>query len=187
MPRTKKLALLTGTVICLCVGSVLLFAASRRSKIFDRYQVEGVTFKIRVSGYYQAFPFSLPGARYVFESAPINSENWQEIVTYDADQRIPLRKDQIHFVGDQIAYAYVAYYYMVTTNGGAKWFVWDANKELPTEEIMERYNLWPGVETVEMHSDGRGTMTLLPFISSRERGPKLHTSDYGHYWSLNPK
>jgi hypothetical protein len=175
-----------GALIVLIGVSVLLYASSQRRKAFDEFEVAGPTFRIRVSAYHDSAPLSLPGALYVFRSAPLNSESWHEILTYKADEPVSITDDRIRFVHNHIAYAYLGNYYMVTTDSGSKWFVWDANKQLPVQEIMQQRNLWPAIKAIEMQPDGRGTMTLFPYLNKGEKGPSLKTSDYGYHWSIDP-
>jgi hypothetical protein len=94
-------------------------------------------------------------------------------------------RDQIRLMNDRVAYAFIGNYYMATTDSGRTWFVWDANTELPVEQIMDRYNLWPAVKTIEMQSDGAGRMTLYQYSNERERGPDLHTLDFGRRWTMD--
>jgi|SRR5882672_628092 len=185
--RTRKktyilvtLALVVGIFAC----SILLYAASQRSKAFDKFEVANSEFRIRVTAYREFVPFALPGARYVFQSAAVGSEDWHEIITYKADQVMSMPGDQIRFVLNHVAYVFIGNYYIVTTDSGRTWFVWDANKELPVEEFMKRYNLWPAIKEIDMQSDGTGKMTLYQYLDKRERGPVLLTSDYGHHWTL---
>jgi hypothetical protein len=166
------------------VGGIFLFAGPQTDRAFDEFEVRGSVFRVRVSAYHDSQPLTLPGARYVFRSASVDSDKWKEILVYKADQPVSLRDGHIRFVQDRIAYAFVDNYYMVTTDGGQEWFVWDANKQLPVEELKRRYNLWPAITGVEMSPDGRGSMTLVSFLSNRTPKPKLSTSDYGHHWSI---
>lgn len=172
-------------LIGISAGSAMLYAPSQRRKAFDEFEVAGATFRIRVSAYHDSATLALPGTIYVFRSAPLNSENWQEILTYKADEPVLIKDDHIRFVQDHIAYAYLGNYYLVTIDNGNKWFIWDANKELPVQQIMQQHNLFPAIKAVEMQSDGRGTMTLYPYLNKAEKGPNLKTSDYGYHWSID--
>jgi hypothetical protein len=169
------------------VCSILLYAASQRPKVIDKYEIANEEFRIRVTAYQEHSSYALPGARYVFQSAAVASEDWHEILIYKTDQPIPIPRNQIRFVHDRVAYIFVGNYYAVTTDSGRTWFVWDANKELPVEEFMQRYNLWPAVKEINMQSDGTGRMTLHQYITKSERGPDLYTSDYGHHWILDER
>jgi hypothetical protein len=87
--------------------------------------------------------------------------------------------DQIRFVLDHVAYVFIGNFYMVTTDSGRTWFVWDANKELPAEQFMQRYNLWPAIKEMNVQSDGTGTMRLYSYLNKREIGrtSMLRTTD----------
>lgn len=184
--KRKRRSYFLGAMVLIGIsaGSVLLYASSQRGKAFDEFEVAGATFRVRVSAYRDSAPFALPGATYVFRSAPLNSENWQEILTYKADEPVPINDAHIRFVQNHIAYAYLGNYYLVTIDSGNKWFVWDANKELPVQQIMQQHNLFPAIKAIEMQPDGIGTMTLSPYLNKGEKGPNLKTSDYGYHWSI---
>lgn len=172
-------------MIVVSAGGLLLYASSQRHRAFDEFEVTGTTFRIMVSAYHDSSPFALPGAVYVFRSAPLHSEKWQEILRYKADEPVSLKDGHIRFVQDHIAYAYLGNYYLVTIDSGNKWFVWDANKQLPVQQVMQQHNLFPSIKAIEMQPDGRGTMTLYPYLNKPEKGPNLTTSDYGYHWSID--
>lgn len=182
--KSKVLVLITSALIVgLTMCSLLLYAASQRRKVFDKYEMANEKFRIRVTAYHEHVPFTLPGARYVFQSAPIGSENWNEILTVSVDDAIPIPRDQSSFVLDHVGYMFFSNYYMVTIDSGRTWSVWDANKDLPVEH--KQYNLWPAVKKVKMRADGVGTMTLYQWISKEDKGPDLVTSDYGEHWTID--
>lgn len=171
-------------VVGISAGSLLLYGASQRSKAFDEFEVANTDFRIRVTAYHEFFQYALPGARYVFQSTAVGSEDWHEIMTFKADQAISIPRDQVRFVNGRVAYGFIGNYYMATSDSGRTWSVWDANKELPVKQIMERYNLWPAIKEIDMQPDGTGRMTLYQYVTKAEKGPDLHTSDYGRHWTI---
>ena len=175
------LALVVGISIC----SIFLYGASQRSKAFDKFEMANAEFRMRVTAYHEFAPYALPGARYVFQSSAAGSEDWHEILTFKADQAISIPRNQIRLMNDRVAYAFIGNYYMATTDSGRTWFVWDANTELPVEQMMDRYNLWPAITTIDMQSDGAGRMTLYQYSNERKRGPDLHTLDFGRRWTMD--
>lgn len=97
---------------------------------------------------------------------------------------MPIPRRQIRFVSDQIGYIFRDSYYMMTTDGGLTWLVWDANRELPVKEFMQQYNLWPAIEDIELQPNGTGKMRLYQYLTAREKGPLLLTADYGRHWKI---
>lgn len=174
-------------IAALTIG-LLVWAAypfgSQGLRALDRWEAANATFKVRVT-VYAGKEFPAPGVSYVFQSAPADSDDWQAIVAIPADQPISKRNDWFRFVSEGVGYTFLGSHYMVTTDGARTWFVWDANKEVPVEEFMQRHNLWPAVEEVEVRPDGGGRMTLYRYLSGRERGPDLRTTDYGRHWTID--
>ena len=154
-----------------------------RDMMFDQFEAANPTFKIRVTAYNERFVFP-PGSYYAFESAPSGSNVWKTIITVPTDQAEPIPRNQIQFVNNHIAYIFFGSYYMVTIDGGGTWLLWDANKELPVEQFMKEYNLWPAIKEVELKADGTGKMTLSEIQKERGKGPALFTTNYGQHWSI---
>lgn len=174
------LTLMVGISAC----SIFLYAASQHRKAFDELEVANAKFRMRVTAYDEVAPFALPGARYVFQSAPLTSTAWIDVLTVKADQAAPIPRNQIRFVSNEIGYFFIDNYYTVTTDGGRTWFVWDANKELPVRQFIKDYNLWPAIKEIHLDSTGAGRMTLYQYLSEREKGPELFTLDFGRHWAL---
>jgi hypothetical protein len=132
-------------------------------------------FRIRV----QMFPeegmgFAL-GAFYRFESAPLSSHQWKEIMMVRMDDPDPIPKDHIRFLSRGIAYVFTLEHYAVTTDEGKSWTVWYIVTDLPDYQHKRAV-----IREVQLADDGKGTMTLEPFGHNLRQ---LFTTDYGRHWT----
>ncbi len=163
--------------------SILLLSAcglgSRpdRGNLIDQWQTSNEVLKIRVSQYDEKGAI-VSGTYYVFECAPLESDNWQEIMTFRHDDRVGIPKDQVRFVSNQIGYVYMGWMYAVTKDAGANWSVWDAKKDLPNWQCCN-YGL---VRDVRIGLDNAGVMRLNLTPQRRGEAPELHTKDFGQHW-----
>lgn len=182
---TVKRAIITTLTVALFISLyvVYVFCSSTKDSDFDTWEVANAVFKIRVTPRKEMAAFT-PGVFYSFHSAPVNSDNWNEIKTIKVDQPAPELRNQIRFTSDVVGYIFVSRYFIVTTDSGRSWQFWDAEKSLPDSQYLRKLNLWPAVKEVELQPDGNGTMVLYPISDKLEKGPTLHTTDYGRHWSL---
>lgn len=150
----------------------------RGKKVIEAWETTNNSFKVSVTAYAEEHGGFVPGAYYVFRSARIGSENWQEIMTFRHDDPVPIPRDQVRFVNEQIGYVFMVYNYGVTTDAGATWFVWDITSGLPDWQHNRAY-----IKDVRIASDGTGTMKLN-HILQRPEVLELHTKDYGRHWSV---
>ncbi|NOT58764.1 MAG: hypothetical protein HOP19_00925 [Acidobacteria bacterium] len=159
---------------------VLVFYACRPhpGERVEVYDTANHSFRIRVSRYAERNGGLVPGAYYVFQSAPLNSEKWRDIMTFRHDDPNPIPRDQIRFVNDNVGYVFMGWMYAVTTDGGASWAVWDAQQDLPKWQCCN-YRL---IGDVKLAADGLGTMTLNPIPERSGEVPQLYTRDYSRHW-----
>jgi len=66
----------------------------------------------------------------------------------------------------------------VTTDGGARWSVWDATHDLPNWQCFN----YRFIQDVTITEDGHGVMRLNPIENQRGEVPELRTNDYGTHW-----
>lgn len=173
------IAIITFT-IGVSVWGVWFFNDSARGEVYDSWETANAVFKIRIAAYKEMAAFT-PGAYYVLQSTAIGSNDWREIITIKTDEPHPIRREQLRFVSDHVAYIFMSTYYIVTTDGGHTWFVWDGNRDVPNGR---QYNLSPAPKEVDIQPDGTGRMVLYPFFQEREKGPDLYTTDYGRHWDM---
>ena len=151
---------------------------SRNGKILDKWETRNNSFRVRVISYAEKRGF-VPGAYYVFESSPVMSDQWREIMTFRHDDPVPIPRNQVRFVSEQVGYIFMGWMFAVTTNGGSDWSVWHADIDLPGWECCN-YKL---IKSVTILSDGSGEMILSPIPGRKGEVPTLQTKDYGRHWS----
>jgi hypothetical protein len=120
----------------------------------------------------------LAGTYYLFESAKPGTNEWQQIVMFRHDDRPPIPRDQVRFVGDDVAFVFMGWVYAVSTDRGASWSVYDATRNLPGWRCCN-YGL---IKNVDLWPDGTGVMTLKPILGRTGEVSELRTRDYGVHW-----
>jgi len=138
----------------------------------------GKTFKFRVEAYDERNTF-VGGAYYDFRSAPISSENWQTIMTFRHDDPVPIPRKNVRFVNEEVAYAFMGWKYVITTDSGKTWSLWNAEKDLARWQCCN-YQL---IKDVEVKRNGSGKMIMEPIPGRRGELPELHTTDFGRHWT----
>src|SRR5262245_51653458 len=108
-----------------------LFGSPHAGAIAETWETSTGALRIRIDRHNEENSF-LPGAYYVFRSAPVGSEAWRDIISFRHDDRVPIPRDQVRLVNDQVAFVFMGWIYAVTTDDGATWSVWDAEHELPS-------------------------------------------------------
>lgn len=164
----------------LSIWGVVYFNILRHDEMYDQIEVRNQTFKIRITAYTEKGVL-LPGVYFVLRSAPVNSDQWKDVLAVHGDEPIPLRREQLGLVTDRTGYGFIGTHYLLTTNAGNDWSSWDAEKHLPDDEY-QRTNRARYIEEVQILPDGNGRLRLGRFSSERERGPDLFTSNYGLHW-----
>jgi len=175
----SKLVSLCGLVL-LASTCHLLLSPRQGTRINERWEASNGTFRVRVTAYAEENGGFVAGAYYVFESALVGSENWGTIMTVRHDDPVPIPREQVHFVNDQVGYAFMLYKYAVTTDGGASWFIWDAVERLPSWRAHRAF-----IGGVWLEQDGMGKMVLTP-LTGQAKAIDLYTRDYGRNWGVQP-
>lgn len=170
--------LLIGASTVLIVLCGVVACQSRRGQITDTWETANKTFKVRVRRYAEDNGGFVAGAYYVFESAPLGSENWAQIMTFRHDDPVEIPREQVRFVNDQIGYAFMVYKYAVTVDAGRTWFTWYAVKDLPDWRLTR-----PVIDNVEIDPDGKGIMMLTQLATRSKGAAVLRTLDYGRHWT----
>lgn len=167
-----------GVLLPLCGG--VIGCHSQRGKITEAWETANTTFKVRVRRYEEQNGGFVGGGYYVFESAQLGSDNWGKIMTFRHDDPVPIPREQVRFVNDRIAYAFMGWMYAVTTDAGTGWSVWNAEADLPKWQCCN-YAL---IQNVSVESDGTGLMTLNPIPQRPGEVPELLSTDYGKHWNV---
>jgi hypothetical protein len=179
--KSKFLFLVAGALVILLSAVCILFS-SRRGKVLESWQTGNIAFAIRVTAHSETLSLpGLGGAYYVFDSNTVGSKRWTEILVFRHDTSVWIPRDQLRFVNDKIGYVFMGWMYGVTTDAGATWSVWNAERDLPNWQCCN-YNL---IKDVKIAPDGVGTMRLNPIPQRRGEVPELHTIDYGRHWSVD--
>lgn len=109
-----------------------------QDEIYDQREVANESFKMRITAHKEKGVF-LPGVYFVFRSAAVESDKWQYVKTVKGDEPISIRRQQLGFVGPRIGYGFIGSHYMVTTNAGNNWAIWDAEKQCSTTNTKTTY------------------------------------------------
>jgi hypothetical protein len=117
------------------------------------------------------------GAYYVFEQRRASDEAWKQILIFRSDDALPIPKDQIRAVNDEVVYFFIGWVYGVTSDGGKGWSVWDAEKDLSGWKPAN----YKFIKDVQLTAEGRGKMSLNPIRFDRDT---LFTDDFGRSWSI---
>jgi hypothetical protein len=147
-------------------------------EIRETYETSNHAFRVRVNNHAEENGGFVAGAYYVFQSAPINSDQWRDIMVFRHDDPDPIPRDQIRFVNESTGYVFMGWMCAVTTDKGASWSVWDARQDLPKWQCCN-YGL---VSDVRLEADGTGAMRLNPIPGRSGEVPELRTNDYGKHW-----
>jgi hypothetical protein len=122
----------------------------------------------------------LEGTYYRFEAAPLESNNWRTIFTLRHDDRPEIPRDQVRFINDETAYAFMGHIFAASTDAGVTWSVWDAERELK-DGLCSRLCF---IEAIDIKVDGTGTMKVVPVSDRPGPVPELRTKDFGFHWSM---
>jgi hypothetical protein len=170
--KIATLLYLTAAIVTGCELS-----RSQRGKVVDTWEATNGSFRIQIEQYEEQSTYPAPaGAYYVFRSAVNVSDSWNEIMTFRHDDPVPIPRDHVHFVNEQVAYVFMGWLYAVTTDGGRTWSVWNGSKD-PAFSKTYNYKL---IREVSISSEGNGKM-LLKLIGDTK--VELKTKDYGRRWA----
>lgn len=186
MPESSNLmsAIAVSCRLAVLVASTMLVFAgacgSRRGEnVHETWEASNHILKIRIRKFDERWPF-LPHNYFTVETAAAGSEKWRERLSWRGDEGTPIYPEQVQMVNEQFVYAFATTTYVVTTDAGATWSEWDAERKLPSLP-------YPGqVALLEprVSADGRGTMVLHYRDKNGFTKAQLNTTDYGVRWTL---
>ncbi len=180
MKRFKISVAIVGCLVVIAFVVGLFFPPTELGELTARWELAGNTFKIRVSRYAERRFRLVGGAHYVFESAALDSDEWNEIMRFRHDDPDYVPQDQVRFINNHIGYVFMGWMYAVTSDGGSSWHIWRADKNLSGWECCN-YGL---IQDVRIAPDGSGMMRLNPIPQRQGEVPELQTKDYGREWSI---
>ena len=174
----RILILFIALVLGASIWGIGHFYQGTRGKVLEQWETANATFRVRVTAYKEK-ALIVPGAIYVFQSAPKGSEKWHEIMALKFDDPVPIPREQVRFVDDSTGYAFMGETYAVTTDGGHTWTLWNSEVALKDRaDVLSR-----SIEKVDVNPDGTGRMQLYEHPYQRGAVPILRTQDYGRHWS----
>lgn len=171
--------LLFGVLVVATWPLATLFLPPRVGAIAETWETSNGKFKVRIDRHYEENGGFVPGAYYVFHSAPDGSDTWRDVMIFRHDDPVPIPRNQVRFLNDRVSYVFMGWMYAVTTDGGANWSVWSAQTDLPKWDCCN-YRL---IGNVNIGEDGTGTMILNTIPQRQGEVPQLHTNDYGRHWN----
>jgi hypothetical protein len=160
-------------VACSLIGCT---PAPNLNQVFETY-VTDLPPRVRVTSHPDKSLYAA-GTFYRFEVLPVGAEHWREVTTFLHDDAIPIPREQMRRVTDQIAYFFIGWTCAVTADGGQTWAVWTAARDLPNWQCCN-YRL---IRDMTIREDGSGTMLCDTLEGHSGEVPRLETADFGHTW-----
>jgi hypothetical protein len=160
----------------LSLSCVILTRPHRSTAPLETWLRENKAFRIRVTSYEEE-DANVSGTYYVFESTSKGSAAWHEIMTLRHDDRPDLPKNQIRFLNE---YLFMEWMYVVTTDGGNSWSVWDATRDVPDWEWSKNGI----IRDVRIEPDGSGVMLLTAIADPNSKSPTFRSHDFGRHWQV---
>jgi hypothetical protein len=147
-----------------------------KAEVVETWQSTNTPFQIRIQKHIERGG----GAYYDFQSAPAQSNDWQEIMSFRHDDPVEIPKDAVHFTNERVAFLSMGWLYAVTTDGGRNWRVSESAKFLTGEERCG-YNC---IEDLRIDSNGWGEVKINLISSSAHKLKILQTADFGETWHV---
>ena len=144
-------------------------------------EVPGPAFTVRISAFPEEHGGFVPGAYYRFESRG-DGKNWVTAMEFRHDDPVPIPRQNVRFLTPESAFVFMGWKYAITTDGGKRWRVWNAETDLAGWHCCN-YRL---IRQVELSQNGRGKMILSPIQDRPGEVPELVTSDFGVHWAPPP-
>jgi hypothetical protein len=172
--RIVSVRLRAGVWAC---GLVLVAASwGCRGDVVESWEATNHTLKVRVRKFKERPDLIvMPNFHFSFEVAAPQSKQWREIMSWIVDDPIPVQRQQVQFVSERVVYAFGNWQYVVTTDGGRTWSVWDAKRKIPRFRIAL-------IAKVHILPDGTGEMVVTGKSDSEISDVSLSTTDFGVHW-----
>lgn len=145
--------------------------------VLEQWETTNGAFKIRIRRRPELMNF-LPRYYYDFESQVGGENRWRSITTLLLDDPVPVPRNQVRFVNDDIGYLFMSSVYAVSIDGGKQWSVFNVRTDPP----LGTNDSYLTIRDVQMESNGSGTMTV--YSKSAGSVVELRTKDYGRHWGL---
>ena len=169
---------MTYKMLCLSIAFCTILVADgcarRGEHVLETWEATHDTIKVRVRKFDEKASWFLANSYFTLEAADKGSAEWHEVLAWQTDDNIPIQRQQVQFVSDQVVYAFANLKYAVTMDAGHTWSIWDARRNVTPFRIIS-------IKEVRVSSDGSGTMVAT------SHGPpdlvQLSTADYGVHWA----
>lgn len=148
-----------------------------KAEIVETLETQNTPFRIRINKHIErgGFMAVLNGAYYVFQSAALGSDQWQDITTYRYDDPIDIPRNHVRFANEKVAYVFMFDMYAITQDGGASWKISDIDNYLPSEPKCG------SIKDLRVDSDGVGEVKLQCY-AKQNSFKVLETKDFGRNW-----
>jgi hypothetical protein len=174
----KKFGVLSAICAVLVVASGCL--PRRGDQVLDTWETTNGAMKIRVRKFDEKRSVILPHAYFSFEATDAGAHKWREILAWRTDEGAPIRREQVQVVSNRVVCAFARTKYVVTTDAGYTWLVWDAVEKVPHLP----YPLQTAIKEARVSSDGSGKMVLNYRAENGFTLGELNTTDYGVHWQM---
>src|SRR4026207_1238770 len=118
MNRMKRIATILGLLVVVIFVVKLFprptyFLAPYKAEVVETWQTTNTPFQIRIQKHIERGGFMpvLGGAYYDFQSAPAQSNSWQEIMSFRHDDPVEIPKDAVHFTNEGVAFLSMGWLY----------------------------------------------------------------------------
>lgn len=155
--------------------ALILVSCENRSVRTDRWTNANSDLEISLEVFKQ-----YNGYRYVFKSKSVKSDSYVDALSFVHDNNIPVRPEQVTFLGRNHAFIYMGWKLAVTGDGKA-WKVWDGSRDLSDWECCN-YAL---IDKVVIHENGEGEMSLKEHSGDQTEMRGLYTCDFGTSWQTS--
>lgn len=102
----------------LIVSRLVFDPCGGRGRVMDRWETHNSRFKIRITEYEEKQPVALHRFNYVFETSPVATNNWRELIDTWTDDDIRIPHDSVNFLTDAAGYVVMGEAVAVTSDGG---------------------------------------------------------------------
>jgi len=144
--------------------------------VIETFDTSSKSFKVRVVTY-KLHNVEPPGVYYTLSMSKVDLGTWNEVISSHFNDSTNILSKQIHFITDEICYAFFDFIYLVTTDGGKTWSGWNAEENLAGwKDGNPRF-----IRDVQLSLGGVGEMTLY---SKSDEILILRTEDYGLHWNI---
>src|SRR5262249_260078 len=120
----------------------------------------------------------MPNTYFALEASRTGAGQWHEILEWKLDDPTTIPRHRFQFVGERVFYGVGSDKFVVKTDNGDTWSVWDSKRELHNLKHSD-------IREVRLDADGTGTMVVDHRTNGRSDPVGLMTQDFGKHWALS--